>query len=124
MVLPRFIAAARSGEPLKVFGDGAQSRCFGFVHDVVEALVRLQQRGCDALVAKTKGDGASLPPVFGEIFNIGGTEEVTILELAQLVVATLGSKSKIELIPYDQAYAPGFDDMRRRKPRWKNWNAS
>jgi UDP-glucose 4-epimerase len=52
----------------------------------------------------------------GEIFNIGGTEEVSILELAKLVVATLGSKSEIELIPYDQAYAPGFDDMRRRKP--------
>jgi len=71
------------------------------VHDVVESLVRLQQ--CEA--------------ARGEIFNIGGTEEVSILELAELVVATLGSKSKIELIPYDQAYAPGFDDMRRRKPR-------
>jgi UDP-glucose 4-epimerase len=82
--------------------------------------VRLQKRGCDALVA---GGG-------GEIFNIGGTEEIAILELAKLVVATLGSKSKIELIPYDQAYppslkgsgtkgAPGFDDMRRRKPMVK-----
>jgi UDP-glucose 4-epimerase len=100
MVLPRFIAAARSGEPLKVFGDGAQSRCFCLVHDAVEALVRLQ----------------NCPAASGEIFNIGGTEEISILELAQLVVATLGSKSKIELIPYDQAYAPGFDDMRRRKP--------
>ena len=101
MVLPRFIAAAKAGEPLKVFGDGAQSRCFGFVHDVVEALVRLQQ----------------CKPARGEIFNIGGTEEISMLELAKLVVATLGSKSQIELIPYDQAYAPGFDDMRRRKPR-------
>ena len=100
MVLPRFIAAARAGETLQVFGDGAQSRCFCLVHDVVEALVRLQ----------------SCEPARGEIFNIGGTEEVSILELAQLVVATLGSKSKIEAIPYDQAYAPGFDDMRRRKP--------
>ena len=100
MVLPRFIAAAKAGEPLKVFGDGAQSRCFGFVHDVVEALVRLQK--CDA--------------ARGEIFNIGGTEEVSILELAKLVVATLNSKSEIELVSYDQAYAPGFDDMRRRKP--------
>jgi UDP-glucose 4-epimerase len=100
MVLPRFIAAAKMNEPLKVFGDGKQSRCFGFVHDVVEALVRLQK--CDT--------------ARGEIFNIGGTGEVSILELATLVVATLGSKSKIELIPYDQAYAPGFDDMRRRKP--------
>ena len=100
MVLPRFIAAAKVGEPLRVFGDGAQSRCFCLVHDVVEALVRLQ-----------KSEKAR-----GEIFNIGGTEEISILELAKLVVATLGSKSKIDLVPYDQAYAPGFDDMRRRKP--------
>ena len=111
MVLPRFIAAAKANEPLKVFGDGAQSRCFCFVHDVVEALVRLQQ--CEA--------------ARGEIFNIGGTEEVSILDLAKLVVTTLGSTSQIELIPYDQAYpptpngsgvtsAPVFDDMRRRKP--------
>jgi UDP-glucose 4-epimerase len=100
MVLPRFIASAKNGEPLRVFGDGAQSRCFCLVHDVVESLVRLQ----------------SCPQARGEIFNVGGTEEVSILQLAQLVVETLGSKSKIELIPYDQAYAPGFDDMRRRKP--------
>lgn len=100
MVLPRFIAAAKANEPLRVFGDGTQTRCFGFVHDVVEALVRLQH------CKKARG----------EIFNIGGTEEISMLELAKLVVKTLGSKSKIELIPYDQAYAPGFDDMRRRKP--------
>ena len=100
MVLPRFIAAAKKNQPLKVFGDGQQTRCFGLVHDVVEALVRLQQ--CE----KARG----------EIFNVGGTEEVAMLELAKRVVKTLGSKSKIELIPYDQAYSPGFDDMRRRKP--------
>jgi UDP-glucose 4-epimerase len=100
MVLPRFIVAANANEPLRVFGDGAQSRCFCLVSDVVESLVRLQDCG------KARG----------EIFNIGGTEEVSILELARLVVKTLGSKSKIELIPYDKAYAPGFDDMRRRKP--------
>src|SRR5208283_1390165 len=116
MVLPRFIAAAKKNEPLKVFGDGKQTRCFCLVSDVVESLVRLQKRGCDALVAKRKGDEASPPPVFGEIFNIGGTEEISILELAKLVVKTLGSKSKIEFVPYDQAYSPGFDDMRRRKP--------
>jgi UDP-glucose 4-epimerase len=116
MVLPRFIAAAKSGKPLKVFGDGAQSRCFCLVNDVVESLVRLQKRGCNAFVAEQNGEEVSLPPVFGEIFNIGGTEEISILQLAKLVVKTLGSKSKIELIPYDQAYAPGFDDMRRRKP--------
>jgi UDP-glucose 4-epimerase len=100
MVLPRFIAAAKKNGPLRVFGDGKQSRCFCLVTDVVESLVRLQNS------KKARG----------EIFNIGGTEEVSILELAKLVVKTLGSKSKIELIPYDQAYSPGFDDMRRRKP--------
>jgi UDP-glucose 4-epimerase len=101
MVLPRFIAAAKNNEPLRVFGDGAQTRCFCLVHDVVEALVRLQHCG------KARG----------EIFNVGGTEEVSILDLAKLVVATLNSQSRIERIPYDKAYAPGFDDMRRRKPR-------
>jgi len=100
MVLPRFIAAARAGTPLKVFGDGAQTRCFCLVTDVVEALVRLKNN----------------PATRGEIFNIGGAEEISILDLAKLVVETLGSASQIELIPYDQAYAPGFDDMRRRKP--------
>jgi UDP-glucose 4-epimerase len=100
MVLPRFISAAKKNEPLRVFGDGKQTRCFCLVNDVVESLVRLQN--CE----KARG----------EIFNIGGTEEVSMLELAKLVVKTLGSKSKIELIPYDKAYAPGFDDMRRRKP--------
>jgi UDP-glucose 4-epimerase len=100
MVLPRFITAAKRGEPLIVHGDGLQSRCFCFVKDTVEALVRLQN-----------SDAAR-----GEVFNIGSTEEISILELAELVIATLGSKSKIELLPYDQAYAPGFEDMRRRKP--------
>jgi len=101
MVLPRFIASARAGTALRVYGDGAQTRCFCLVTDVVEALVRLPAN----------------PAARGEIFNIGGTEEVSMLELARLVVDTLGSRSPVELIPYEQAYAPGFDDMRRRKPR-------
>jgi UDP-glucose 4-epimerase len=100
MVLPRFIAAAKSNKPLKVFGDGKQTRCFCLVNDVVESLLRLQ----------------NCPNARGEIFNVGGTEEITILELAKLIVAALGSKSKIKLIPYDKAYTPGFDDLRRRKP--------
>jgi UDP-glucose 4-epimerase len=100
MVLPRFITAAKRGEPLLVHGDGLQSRCFCYVKDTVEALVRLSQN----------------PAARGQVFNIGSTEEITILDLAKLVVATLGSKSKIELIAYDKAYAPGFEDMRRRKP--------
>jgi UDP-glucose 4-epimerase len=100
MVLPRFIAAAQRGESVKVFGDGLQSRCFCHVADTVEALMRLQNCG----------------PARGEIFNIGGTEEITIRDLAGLVIEVLGSKSQIEFVPYAQAYAPGFDDMRRRKP--------
>jgi UDP-glucose 4-epimerase len=100
MVLPRFIAAAKSGEPLQVHGDGGQSRCFCHVRDTVEALVRLQ----------------NCPGAKGEVFNIGSTEEITILELAKQVIEVLGSKSKIELVPYQTAYAPGFEDMRRRKP--------
>ena len=100
MVLPRFISAAKRGEPLVVHGDGLQSRCFCFVKDTVEALVRLQNSTASR----------------GEVFNIGSTEEISILDLAKLVIATLDSPSKIELIPYAQAYAPGFEDMRRRKP--------
>ena len=100
MVVPRFIAAALRGEPLKVFGDGGQTRCFCLVDDVVEAMTRLQH----------------CPKARNEIFNIGGTEEVSILELAQLVVKILGSQSKIQFVPYDKAYARGIDDMRHRKP--------
>ena len=117
MVLPRFIGAAKKSEPLKVFGDGAQTRCFCHVRDAVEALVRLQ----------------NCPTAHGEIFNVGGTEEISILKLARLVVKTLGSKSKIKLVPYAKAYGssskgfgaiphcgtPGFNDMRRRKPLMK-----
>ena len=100
MVLPRFIAAAKHNEPLKVFGDGKQTRCFCFVRDTIEALVRLQY--CAA--------------ARGEIFNVGGTEEICITDLAKLVIETLGSKSEIEFVSYDAAYSPGFEDMRRRKP--------
>ena len=100
MVLPRFIAAAQQGEPVKVFGDGLQSRCFCLVTDTVEALIRL----------------LNCPAARGEVFNIGGAEEVTIHQLAQRVIEALGSNSPIELVPYAEAYAPGFDDMRRRKP--------
>jgi UDP-glucose 4-epimerase len=108
MVLPRFIAAAQKGEPVKVFGDGQQSRCFCMVTDTVEALVRL----------------LNCPAARGEIFNIGGAEEITIRNLAGLVIEVLGSESKIELVPYAEAYAPGFDDMRRRKPNVEKLSAA
>lgn len=100
MVLPRFIASARKNEPIRVFGDGQQTRCFCYIQDTVEALLRLLRT----------------PAARSEVFNIGSTEEVTIVELAKRVIETVGSKSTIEFLPYDQAYAPGFDDMRRRKP--------
>lgn len=100
MVLPRFIAAAKRGEPLKVFGDGRQTRCFCYVADAVESLVRLQN--CAA--------------ARGQIFNVGGDEEVMIRQLAETVIHLLGSKSKIETVPYEKAYGSGFEDMLRRKP--------
>jgi UDP-glucose 4-epimerase len=100
MVLPRFIAAAKAGQPLKVHDDGGQTRCFCCVLDTIEALVRLQ----------------NCPAAKGEVFNVGGTEEISILELAKLVLEAVGSKSAIEFVSYQKAYAPGFEDMRRRKP--------
>jgi len=100
MVLPRFVAAAKAGRPLRVFGDGNQKRCFCYVLDTVEALVRMQ----------------SCPIARGEVFNVGSTEEISIKGLAELVVEILGSKSQIELLPYSEAYAPGFEDMQRRLP--------
>ena len=100
MVLPRFIEAAKAGQTLRVFGDGAQTRCFCLVTDTVEALVRL---------AGTKA-------ALGEVFNVGNPAEASIRELAQLVIEALGSNSGIEMIPYDQAYVAGFQDMQRRRP--------
>ena len=100
MVLPRFIAAALTGQPLKVYGDGRQTRCFCYVSDTVEALIRLQ----------------NCPTARNQVFNVGSTEEVTILDLAKLVVHTLNSSSTIEFVTYSDAYEPGFEDMRRRKP--------
>lgn len=100
MVLPRFIASARSGQALRVHDDGRQTRCFCYVLDTVEALVRLQ----------------NAPATRGGVFNVGSTEEISILELARLVVEVLASGSLIEFVPYQEAYAPGFEDMRRRKP--------
>ena len=100
MVLPRFVAAALAEEPLQVYGSGGQTRCFCHVADVVRALVGLLDK----------------PESIGGIYNIGSSESVTMLELAERVRAVLGSASKIELIPYEKAYAKGFDDMMHRSP--------
>ena len=100
MVLPNFVRQALAGSPISVFGSGKQSRCFGYVGDVVEALGKL-----------ISSDGA-----VGEVFNIGSDEEVTIEQLADRVRRASGSKSSIRHVPYDQAYEEGFEDMLRRVP--------
>ncbi len=100
MVLPNFVQNALYGKPLMVHGDGRQSRCFGHVLDVVEALVRLMDR----------------PAAIGQVFNIGTSEEITIGDLARRVIALTNSPSKIELIPYENVYPEGFEDMDRRLP--------
>ena len=100
MVIPRLARQAVAGEPLTVYGDGQQTRCFCNVRDVVRAVITL----------------AADPRAVGEIFNIGSSEEITILELARRIQARSGSRSELKLIPYDQAYGAGFEDMRRRVP--------
>lgn len=100
MVLPTFVRQALQGEKITVFGDGTQARCFGHVRDTVASLVRLMD----------------LPEAVGEVFNIGSTEEITIMGLAEKVRDMAGSSSEIEVIPYDVAYSAGFQDMPRRIP--------
>ncbi len=106
MVIPRIVRQALANEPLTVHGEGTQRRCFCHVRDVVIALTDLMVKE-DRVVRK----GA-----FGEIFNIGSTEETTILDLAHQIREATGSESEIRLIPYDVAYAEGFEDMQRRIP--------
>jgi UDP-glucose 4-epimerase len=100
MVVPSFVRQALAGEPLTVHGDGEQRRCFCHVKDVVRAVATLMRT--DRAV--------------GQVFNIGSTEEVTILELAERVRQACGSDSDIRLVPYEEAYEAGFEDMRRRIP--------
>ena len=100
MVLPTFVRQALAGEPITVFGDGLQSRSFTYVGDVVDAIVKL----------------ANEPRAIGQVFNIGNTEEITIGALAERVRELTGSRSPIRLVPYDEAYEAGFEDMPRRVP--------
>jgi UDP-glucose 4-epimerase len=100
MVLPTFVRQALVSDPITVYGDGSQRRCFGYVLDAVEALVRI----------------ARTAEVVGEILNIGNDQEITIADLANLVRSRLHSESEIVRIPYDQVYGPGFEDMYRRVP--------
>jgi UDP-glucose 4-epimerase len=100
MVIPRLIRQALRNHPVTVFGDGHQTRCFAHVADVVAAILLLLDKG-DAV---------------GQTFNVGCSEEISILDLAKLIIDRCNSASVIELVPYDQAYQSGFEDMERRVP--------
>jgi len=100
MVIPRFVGQALRNEPITIFGDGNQTRCFCHVGDIVEGLVALSEH----------------PEAFGKVFNLGGGKEVAIRELAERVIKLAGSQSSLEFIPYDAAYEAGFEDMDRRVP--------
>ncbi len=100
MVVPRFVHAALRNEAIEVHGDGSQSRCFGHVADVIEGLTRLIET----------------PACFGTVVNLGNSEEVSILGLAQRAIELTGSSSEIRFISYDEAYGAGFEDMQRRVP--------
>jgi UDP-glucose 4-epimerase len=100
MVVPRFVHAAIKDEPITVYGDGTQQRCFGHVLDVVEGLSKLLES----------------PQCFGHVINLGNDEEVSILGLAERAIELTGSKSEIRYIPYEEAYGDGFEDMQRRVP--------
>jgi UDP-glucose 4-epimerase len=100
MVVPNFARQALRGQPITVYGTGEQSRCFGHVRDAVEAMLRLMET----------------PAAVNEVFNVGSTEETTIRRLAELIREAAASDSEIQLIPYSEAYAAGFEDMLRRVP--------
>ncbi|MBX3243393.1 MAG: GDP-mannose 4,6-dehydratase [Acidobacteria bacterium] len=100
MVVPRFVNAAINNEPITIFGDGTQSRCFGHVLDVVDGLSKL----------------LDTPECFGQVINLGNDQECSINELAEKSVAMTGSSSELKYIPYEEAYGDGFEDMRRRVP--------
>lgn len=100
MVIPNFVRQACLGQNITIYGDGSQSRCFTHVSDVVGALIKL----------------AKEPLAVGEVFNIGSTQEVSILELAQRIKGLTGTNSNITFVPYNEAYEEGFEDMMRRVP--------
>ncbi len=100
MVIPRFVSQAIRGEPITVYGDGSQTRCFCYVGDVVRALVDLMNNTA----------------AYGKVFNVGGTQEISMTELAQKVIDITGSDSKIRYLTYEEAYEEGFEDMQRRVP--------
>jgi UDP-glucose 4-epimerase len=100
MVVPRFVGQALRNEPITIYGDGTQRRCFCDVRDVVRGIIGLAEH----------------PNAPGRTFNIGGIEEVTIRDLAERITRIVGSESELVYVPYTEAYAPGFEDMQRRVP--------
>lgn len=100
MVIPRFVKSALNGTPIEVFGDGKQTRVFCHVKDTVRAIYSIIME----------------PKTIGEVFNIGGIGEISILELAQLIIQKTNSKSKVSFTKYEDAYGLGFEDMQRRVP--------
>lgn len=100
MVVPTLVTQALSGKPITVFGDGTQSRCFTHVSDIVETLMMIPEA----------------PQAHGQVINLGNDQEITIFGLAERIKELTGSPSPIKIIPYDQAYGPGFEDMHRRVP--------
>ncbi len=100
MVIPSLVRQALTGSEMTVYGDGAQARCFTHVGDAVRALIALAEH----------------PETTGEIYNIGSAEEISILELAHKIKKMTGSSSRIVMVPYEQAYEQGFEDMMRRLP--------
>jgi UDP-glucose 4-epimerase len=100
MVVPRFVHAALKNEPITVYGDGTQARCFGHVADVIDGLVKMLET----------------PVCFGQVINLGNDEEISIMGLADRAITLTGSKSEIKFVPYEEAYGEGFEDMRRRVP--------
>ena len=106
MVIPRFVQSALAGKPLMVFGDGKQTRCFAYVKDVIGGMLAL----------------ANNLSAYGDVYNIGATEEITIGNLAVMIKEMTGSDSEIRYIPYEQAYGKPFDDMVRRMPNLEKIN--
>ena len=100
MVVPRFVRAALSNEPITIYGSGEQTRCFGHVYDAVEAVIRI----------------AFSPDTIGKVINIGNDFEISINDLAKRVISETGSKSTVVYVPYEEAYGDGFEDMERRVP--------
>ena len=100
MVIPRFVDQALRNEPVTIYGDGTQTRCFCFVGEIVEAMIALSEH----------------PGAYGKVFNLGGTEEISMTRLAEKIIEITGSSSELRYQSYEEAYEEGFEDMQRRVP--------